>query len=90
MLSASYPETTILSRLNVTVKISPFELWHLRAQLNESSELSWDGVPPIAVVIAVAAMMVLISVLNAAEVGALTDICPTVFASAFSYTIFPE
>ncbi|MFH0967805.1 MAG: hypothetical protein V1862_09005 [Methanobacteriota archaeon] len=55
-----------------------------------SSELSWDGEPPIAVVRAAVPMMVLTSVLNDAAVGALTDICPTVSASAFSYTIRPE
>jgi hypothetical protein len=53
-------------------------------QLKESSELSWEAVPPIAVLIAVVAIMVLISVLNAEDVGAQTDICPTVFASVFS------
>ena len=51
---------------------------------------SWDGVPPIAVERAAFATMVLTFVLNAAEVGAFTLICPTVFASSFSYTIRPE
>jgi hypothetical protein len=43
-----------------------------------------DTVPSIAVLIAVAATMVLTSVLKATEVGALTEICPTVLACAFS------
>ena len=59
-------------------------------QLKLSSLLSFDGVPPIAVLSAASPVMVEMSVVRAEEVGALTVIDPTVFASPSSYTTFPE